>query len=487
MIVRMPPSPTGPLHLGTARTVLFNYLFAKANNGKIVFRWEDTDRERSKTEFETEILEGLKWLGMDFEKESEKIYRQTENADFHTEWLNKLWEMEKIFPCFLTTEELDAMRKEAAEKKINFVFWSPSRDEDRDVLQKRMDGGEKYVWRLRVPKDREIVFKDIIRGEVTVNTNTLGDFTIARSDGSVLYPLANVLDDFQQGITHILRGEDGISNTPKQILLFEAIGANVPEYGHIPLVLDQNKKKLSKRNVAPDICVLVSDFQAAGFIPEGVVNGLALLGWNPKTTEEIFSFTDLEKIFDIKKVNPAAAQYDFEKMRWFNWQWMRKLELEDLIGRYNDFVSSPLTHQLTGGLTKKYNLQEHGKAFEEAREKGKTLPEFTPEFEYLIEDPGIDPEKLAHEKMQITVDSAKKTLEIVYGMLEGIDESEFNREKIREESVKKIETLGMKNGEFLSPFRIALSNRERSSGPFEIAEIIGNKKTLRRIERAINS
>ncbi len=474
MIVRMPPSPTGPLHLGTARTALFNYLFAKANNGKIVFRWEDTDRERSKTEFETEILEGLKWLGMDFEKESEQIFRQTENADFHTEWLEKLWEAEKIFPCFLTTEELDAMRKEAAEKKINFVFWSPSRDQSREELQKRMDGGEKYVWRLNVPKDRDIIFFDLIRGEVKVNTNTLGDFTIARSDGSVLYPLANVLDDFQQGITHILRGEDGISNTPKQILLFEAIGADVPAYGHIPLVLDQQKKKLSKRNVDPNVCVLVSDFQSAGFIPEGVVNGLALLGWNPKTTDEIFSLVDLEKIFDIKKVNPAAAQYDFEKMRWFNWQWMRKLDLADLIVRYNDFAGT------------NFNSDQHGKAFEEAREKGKTLPEFAPEFEYLISDPGIDITKLANEKMKITIESAQKTLETVYKMVEGIDESDFNREKIREESVKKIEELGVKNGEFLWPFRVALSNRERSSGPFEIAEIVGKAEALRRIERAMS-
>ena len=286
--------------------------------------------------------------------------------------------------------------------------------------------------------------------------------------------MANVLDDFQQGITHILRGEDGISNTPKQILLFEAIGADVPAYGHIPLVLDQQKKKLSKRNVDPNVCVLVSDFQSAGFIPEGVVNGLALLGWNPKTTDEIFSLVDLEKIFDIKKVNPAAAQYDFEKMRWFNWQWMRKLDLADLIVRYNDFAGT------------NFNSDQHGKAFEEAREKGKTLPEFAPEFEYLISDPGIDITKLANEKMKITIESAQKTLETVYKMVEGIDESDFNREKIREESVKKIEELGVKNGEFLWPFRVALSNRERSSGPFEIAEIVGKAEALRRIERAMS-
>ena len=475
IVVRMPPSPTGPLHLGTARAALFNYLYAKKNNGKIVFRWEDTDKERSKKEFEVAILEGLKWLGMDFEKESEKIYRQSENADFHAEWLKKLWEKNKIFPCFLTPAELDALRKDAAQKKINFVFWSPTREEDKAILQKRMDSGEKYVWRLKVPKDRNIIFQDLIRGKVEVNTNTLGDFVIARSDGSVLYPLAIVLDDMQQGITHVLRGEDGISNTPKQILLFEAIGTKVPEYGHIPLVLDQKKRKLSKRNVDPSVCVLIPDFRAEGFVPEGVVNGLAFLGWNPKTTEEIFSLEELEKIFDLKNVNPGAAQYDFEKMKWFNVQWMRKMPLEKLIAYYNKFTGSEFTADV------------HGKVFEEAREKAKTLEEITPELEYLIKDPGCNPQKLLNEKMKIDTSLIKIVMADIYKMLEGIDVSDFNRERIREESVKRIETLGLKNGQYLWPFRVALSNNEKSSPPFVIAEIVGKEEAMRRIKRTVNN
>ena len=468
--VRFPPSPTGHLHLGSARTALFNYLFAKANNGKIVFRWEDTDKERSETKYETEILEGLKWLGMDFEKESTQIYRQTNNMDFHANQLEKLWESGKVFPCFTSKEELDALRQKAQKERTNFVFWSPFRDVSRSELKAKMDAGESFVWRLKVSKNQEITFEDLIRGTVVVNSNTIGDFVVARSDGSVLYLLANVLDDMQQEISHVIRGEDHISNTPKQILLCKSIDTSVPVFGHIPLVLDEKGKKLSKRNVQPDVCVLISDFQKAGFIPAGVINGLAFLGWNPKTTDEIFSLESLESVFDLKKVNPAAAKYDYEKMKW-----MRKIPTAKLIEYYNEYADA------------NYKELTHSKAFNEAKEKAKTLDEFTTEFEYLIKDPGIDVTKLAHEKMQITSVLAKTMLFEVRTMLEKIEEKNFNRTFIREEAVKVIKRLGCKNGHFLWPFRVALSNSEKSSGPFEIAEVIEKNETISRITRAIEN
>ncbi|MCL4153054.1 UNVERIFIED_CONTAM: hypothetical protein GTU68_050539, partial [Idotea baltica] len=294
--VRIPPSPTGLLHLGTARTALFNYLFAKKQSGEIVFRWEDTDRERSKTEFETDILDGLTWLGMNFVKESVGVFRQSDRLSDHKVSLAKMWEEETIFPCFCTPEEVDLMREEAKQKKVNFVFWSPCRDKERAESEKLMKE-KPFVWRLRCPKGRDIVFKDLIRGDITVNTDTIGDFAVARVDDSVLYPLANVLDDIDQKITHVLRGEDGISNTPKQLLLFEALGAKAPEYGHIPLVLDEQKRKLSKRNVEPGTCVLIDDFRQQGFLPEAVLNGLAFLGWNPKSEIEIFDKEALIQAF----------------------------------------------------------------------------------------------------------------------------------------------------------------------------------------------
>ncbi len=469
VLVRMPPSPTGGLHLGTARTALFNWLFAKKNDGEIIFRWEDTDLERSKKEHEIAILEGLKWLGMDFEKEAKAFYRQTECADLHQKYLAKLWAEGKIFPCFTTPEELQDLREKAAKSRENFVFWSPFRDLPRQEAEEKMKT-EPFVWRLKVEKNRWITFKDLIRKKVSVNTDTLGDFAIARSDNSVLYYLANVIDDWTQGVTHVIRGEDHISNTPKQILLYEALGAEMPKFGHIPLVLDKNKKKLSKRNVDPEICVLIPDFQKQGFIPEGVINGLVFLGWHPKTTEEIFSLADLEKIFELKNVNPAAAQYDFEKMKWFNAHWMRKVDINKLQKYFADFSGQEV------GL----------KYLELAREKARNLIELQDELRYLTSDPGFDKSLFIHEKMGLDIEQGQKTCEIIYNLLSDLDESEFNREKIREISVAKIAELGWKNGPFMWPFRVALSNRRGSAGPFEIAEVIGKTETLKRLKRSFN-
>jgi glutamyl-tRNA synthetase len=468
IVVRMPPSPTGGLHLGTARTALFNYLFAKHHGGKIIFRWEDTDKERSKKEFETEILEGLKWLGMDFETQSDHFFRQTENIKTHKEWLLKLWEAEKIFPCFVTPEEIAHMRTEATKQKTNFVFWSPFREESREILDEKMKSGESFVWRLRVPRDKDVRFKDLIRGDISVNTNTLGDFVIARSDNSVLYLLANVVDDWTQGVTHVLRGEDHISNTPKQILLYKALGADIPQFGHIPLVLDAQKRKLSKRNVDPDTCVLIKDFQEKGFLPEAVVNGLVLLGWNPKSTDEVFSFEKLIKIFALENVNPGAAQYNFEKMKWFNTHWIRTIELSKLNEHFKGFSGQDCEKRI----------------LEVAREKSRDLHDIVAQLEYLTQDPDITRELLLSEKMNIDQAMAQRVLKEIQNMLETLNENEWNREKLRELSTEKITELCLKNGQFLSPFRIALSNRPVSVGPFEIAEILGKNETLRRIKRA---
>lgn len=465
IVLRMPPSPTGHLHLGTARAALFNWLFTERNHGEIIFRWEDTDIERSKTEHETEILDGLNWLGMNFREK--KMYRQTECADTHAEYLKKLWDEGKVFPCFTTPQELETLRNEAAKRKEGFVFWSPFRDMDKEEAETRMKT-DKFVWRLKVEKNKWVVFKDLIRKKVSVNTDTLGDFAIARANGSVLYYLANVLDDWLQGVTHVLRGEDHVSNTPKQILIYEALDAPLPTFGHIPLVLDTSKKKLSKRNVLPGVCVLISDFQEAGFIPEGVINGLAFLGWNPKTTEEIFSLKDLEERFDITQVNGAAAQYDFKKMIWFNAQWMRKIELEKLQKYYADFSGE------TVDLA----------ALAVAREKGQTLVEMKDELSYLVSDPGIDAELIGNEKWGLTTEAAQDTLKKVAEMLEGLEEDDWTRDKLEEVSIAKIAELEMKNGAFLWPFRIALANRKGSAGPFDIASVIGKEEAIKRVLRA---
>ena len=479
MILRLPPSPTGSLHLGTARTALFNFLCAKKNNGELLFRCEDTDAERSKKEFEKEILDGLKWLGMDFEKISPKIFRQTDNLKIHQKYLKILWEQKKIFPCFSTKEEIAAKRKKAEQNHENFVFWSPYRDEDPAELEKKIQE-KNFVWRFKTPQDKEITWTDEIRGKISVSTNTLGDFVIARNNESILYLLANAIDDIEQKITHIVRGEDGLPNTPKQILIFEALDKSIPAYAHIPLVIDENKKKLSKRNVKEGICVLIKDFQKAGFVPEAVVNGLVFLGWNPKSTEEIFSLDELSQIFEIKNINSAASQYDFEKMRWFNYQWGQKLSLSQIINYFEYWVKN-FYPEYEKFLDHK-NLE---KAIDVTRKKAKTFLEFPEEFEYLLKNPGIEIKKLLHEKFSINYDFAKKILTELLDMIEKIPENNFLQHNIFDSAVALIKKLELKNGPVLHPFRVALSNRERSASPFEIAEVLGKEETKNRLKQAL--
>ncbi len=496
VIVRMPPSPTGWLHLGTARTALFNWCFARANKGQIVFRWEDTDKTRSKKEYETEILAGLNWLGMDFEKKSDKFTRQTDNTERHNQALKDLWKADKIFPCFTTAAELDQLRYKAQKEKKGFVFWSPYRSMDHATLQTKIDSGKPFVWRLRVTKGQNMMFTDLVKGSITVNTDTIGDITVARQDGSVLYMLANVIDDLEDQISHVIRGDDHISNTPKQLCILAALGEKPFTYAHIPLVLDAQNKKLSKRNVTPGVCVLIRDFQEQGFLPEAVVNGLAFLGWNPKTTEEIFSLADLEKIFDLKKVNPAAAQYDFGKMEWFNQQWIKQLEITKLKTYFLEWnkrfkttnsLREGLSETILGRSDEDYleNEARFTKALNLVRQKASTLPVLADELEYLCFDLPASSVTLHNEKMKISPALADQVIQVIKEMLEKIEASDFIAENIRTRSIEKIAAMGLKNGQFLWPFRVALSGREKSVGPFDMAEVLGKKECLERFNKRL--
>ncbi len=270
VITRFPPSPTGYLHIGRARTALFNYIFARQNAGKMIFRFEDTDAVRSKKEFEEIMTESLVWLGISWD--NKVIEKQTERLEKYKEYLRKLVEENK---AYISKEK---------------------------ILEGDKAGQENEVVRFRNP-NKKITFKDLIRGDITIDTTDLEDFIIARNIDSPLYHLAVVIDDFEMGITHIIRGEDGISNTPRQILIQEAIGAPLPIYAHLPLILAADRSKLSGRHGA----VSVTEYKVEGYLAEAMVNYLALLGWNPGTDQEIFSMDELTKVFDISKVQKAGA------------------------------------------------------------------------------------------------------------------------------------------------------------------------------------
>jgi glutamyl-tRNA synthetase len=343
--VRIAPSPTGPLHLGTTRTALFNYLFARHLGGTFILRLEDTDQARSTIEYENDILTGLHWLGMEWdegpgigdepERGSYGPYRQMQRLARYAEAADRLLAEDKAYHCYCSPAELDAERKrqEAAHEQARYSGRCAHLTAAETAAFEAE--GRRPVLRFRIPPDRTIAFDDIVRGHVEIDTNALGgDLVIVRSDLTPLYHFTVAVDDAAMAISHVIRGEDHLSNTPKHILLFEALGAAVPQFAHLPLILNPDRTKMSKRKSQ----TAVADYRAQGFIPEAFVNYLAFLGWSTGTEEEVLSLAELVERFELSAVNSSGAVFDRERLEWLNGQWIRRLSTEDLIDRLRPFL-----------------------------------------------------------------------------------------------------------------------------------------------------
>lgn len=437
VVTRIPPSPTGRLHIGTARTALFNYLFAKHNGGTIVFRSEDTDRARSKKEYEDEIIEGLKWLGISWDSFS----RQSEHINRHQELLEKI----------------------VGEGKA-YVSPEPSREDPTKTIE---------VVRLKNP-GTSITFTDLVRGDITFNTTELGDFVIARSMTDVLYHFAVVVDDMDAGVSHVIRGEDHISNTPRQILIQEALGAPRPAYVHLPLILDEKRAKLSKRSGATS----VMDYRDEGFLPEALVNYFALLGWNPGDNREDFSLTELVEAFSLEGVQKGGAAWSREKLLSVNQHWMRKLSDAEYALQINHL------YQNTSRILEKATplLKERAHTFSEAREL------LDGELSCLFNAPSLDSARLTTKELGdapgMTKTALKNLLEAVKALPEGLIP-----EAIKEAILPLADEAEAKGkggrGAILWPLRYALSGAERSPDPFTLISILGVAESVSRIEKAI--
>eukprot|EP01026_Neomeris_dumetosa_P056640 TRINITY_DN5185_c0_g1_i9.p1 TRINITY_DN5185_c0_g1~~TRINITY_DN5185_c0_g1_i9.p1 ORF type:complete len:589 (-),score=73.83 TRINITY_DN5185_c0_g1_i9:89-1816(-) len=332
--VRFAPSPTGNLHVGGARTALFNWLFAKHHNGKMVLRVEDTDQARSTLESENAVLRDLKWLGIQWDEGPDVggphgPYRQSERAEIYKQLAQQLVQSGHAYPCFCTEEELDAMKKEANEKGLPPIYRGKWSRASKEEVQEMMSKGAPYVYRFRVPKDSLISIQDAIRGEVTWNTNTLGDFVLLRSNGLPVYNFCVAVDDALMGITDVIRAEEHLPNTLRQILIYNALGFKPPRFGHASLILAPDKSKLSKRHGATS----VNDFREEGYLPDAMVNFLALLGWNDGTEQEIFKGDELWEKFTLDRVSKAGAVFDKEKLSWMNGQYLRQLPDDVLFPR----------------------------------------------------------------------------------------------------------------------------------------------------------
>ena len=469
--VRFPPSPTGDMHIGNVRTFLFNYLFARQRGGTIVFRSEDTDRERSRSEYEDAILQNLAWLGLTYD---EGPFRQSERTALYETYFEKLKAADAIYPAYETPAELDAERAAQAARKEPPRYIGYSRDLTPGERAAYEAEGRQPVWRVRVP-DHEISFTDMIRGTISEQGRNVSDFVIRKADGQFLYHFCVVVDDIEMRITHIIRGEDHISNTTKHLVLYSALGAPTPTYAHIPLLLNTDRSKMSKRDATGKPLTLTR-LREEGYLQSTIINYLALLGWSPGNgeTREIFSLTELTELFDITRVQKAGAIFDFAKLTHFNAQYIRALPLPELIALLRPLLDFPIDNEdtLTAAVTL---LHDRIQLFSEAP----TL------LRYFFVTPEPAPDLFANEKMKVTKESSLTALEILADFLPSI--SPWNEEHLKEKLFALALDKGLKNGQLLWPLRVALTSQLYSPGAFEVAAVLGQNETLSRIKKSIQA
>ncbi len=483
---RFAPSPTGPFHIGSARTTLFNFLFAKQHGGKFILRIEDTDLERSSPEYEKDILEGLKWLGIYWDEGIElggpfAPYRQSERLELYADYIKKLLSNGDAFYCFHSKEFLDREYEEQNQDRKNPAHFCefrklPSVDAEKRLLK------ENAIVRFKTPVDIEIAFDDLIRGEIRFNTNTLGgDFSLAKalSPGEFLplYNFAVVIDDYLMNINHVIRGEDHISNTPKQILIQQALAIPRPKYAHLPLILGSDKSKLSKRHGA----VSVNDYREMGYLPQALVNFIALLGWNPGTNQEVFNLEELVETFNLNKVQKSGAVFNIEKLDWLNGYYIRQLSLDELTKYIVPFL---IKYKLIE--KDNYDPEYIKKILALEQPRLKKLDEIGDMVSYFFQIPKYDINLLIWRDMMFK--DVIVSLKISRDALMEVDENDFILKNLENILLKEAARAKNKDrGRLLWPLRAALSGLETSPSPFEILEILGKKESLKRIDAALEN
>ncbi len=370
--VRFAPSPTGYVHIGSLRTALYNYLFARKNNGINILRIEDTDRNRLVEGAEENLLRTMAWAGIDFDESINKEgafgpYRQSERLDIYKKHIDRLIEKGHAYYCFATAEELDQMRREQEARGEAPRYDGRYRDYPPDQARERIEKGESYVVRMKVPASGETCFNDIVRGEVTFRNELLDDQVLLKGDGFPTYHLANVVDDHLMGVNYVIRGEEWLPSTPKHVLLYNFFGWDKPQFAHLPLLLNADRSKLSKRQGD----VAVEDYIKKGYLPQALVNFVALLGWNPGEDREIFSMEELVGAFSLEKVNKSGAVFDVDKLNWMNGQYLREMETEAQVAFLKPFleqagidVGDPLkTEKMVRAVAPRINKGEDVAAF----------------------------------------------------------------------------------------------------------------------------
>ena len=469
--VRFAPSPTGYLHLGNARTALFNYLFSRHENATFILRIEDTDLERSKKEYEEMLMEDLKWMGIEWDEGPDAggphgPYRQSERLEIYMKYVDKLLKSGDAYYCYCTEEELEQEREKAIAEGRPYRYSGKCRNltpEERAFYEGK---SIKPVIRFKVP-DKTVVFEDIIRGHVEIDTKEFGDFVIVRQDGMPVYNFVVVIDDALMGITHVIRGEDHLSNTPKQIVIYEALGFAIPQFAHLPIILGEDRTKLSKRHGAVSVRALKDD----GFISEAVFNYLSLLGWHPKEEKEILSKEEIIKQFRIEDVNKSPAIFDRTKLRWMNGVYIREiLDLDDLTKRAIPFFE---------GFGYKADYEFYKKVMSAIRDSIETLMEIKERAKVFFVDEFPYTEEIVNEVK--SDENVYKVVEIFYNKIKNL--SAITKEDFKNITKEIQKEYGYKGKVLFHPIRIALTGEPSGVGLDLLVEVIGVERVKFRLER----
>ena len=477
--VRMAPSPTGYLHIGGARTALFNYLFAKHYGGQFILRIEDTDKERSKKEYEEAIIKDLQWLGVDWDEGPLKggpyrSYYQSQRGEIYEKYKKILIEKERVYDCYCTPEDLERERKELLKNKQTPRYRGRCRDlTDEEKTRLRREGREP-VLRYRVDETAVIEMRDLIRGTVRVDPCTLGDFVIAKADGGPVYNFASVVDDYEMKISHVIRGEEHISNTPRQMLLSRALGFEPPAYAHVSIILAPDRTKLSKRHGATSL----GDYQQQGFLPEALFNYLSLLGWNPGDEREIMDRDEIVKSFTIDRMIASPAVFDAQKLTWMNSVYIRKKPIADMVARVLPFLKK--SGFQTEGKDPKW-LEGVVDAVRGSMERMDQIGEHAD----LFFDEKFSLDEEAEKKLKQNRAEAIEVLTALDGLLsrkKSVDERVF--EELQAELRKKLDVVPPKI--LFQTQRLALTGRLKGPEMVLVVPILGVASCRKRIEATLS-
>lgn len=476
--VRFAPSPTGYLHIGGARTALFNWLFARKMGGKLILRIEDTDVARLKEDSVSQILTSLKWLGINWDEGPEVggdygPYYQSERFDIYRKYCQQLVDEGKAYYCFCTPEELEDQREKQRQAKQPFRYARTCRDLTPEEVKARIDAGASYSVRLKIPAEGSVVVHDLIHGDVTFNMDQYDDFVIMKSNGIPTYNFAVVIDDHLMGMTHVMRAEEHLSNTPKQLLVYQAFGWEPPKFGHMSMILAPDRSKLSKRHGATS----VEEFRSQGFVAEAIVNYLTLLGWGPGDEREIFSLQDTVELFELEQMSKKAAIYDTKKLTWMNGQYLSELPLEKILPEVKPFfVKDGYVDEAWFAENEEY----FAKLVDTVRVRVKTLQEIADASDYFFKDVESYDEKgvAKHFKPE-----AVALLEECIAAVEADDVYSLETTEAAYNKIAADNNLAL--GKVIHPTRLALTGRTVSPGMFDVMVLLGKEKTLARLRKAV--